>query len=74
MPQRPRQGGRVTPGPFKLRNSKWFSVSSLTIIEYSLTEVIDKLRTVGLQTVGLVGLDGDGASVIFVKHTGVGVQ
>ena len=39
-----------------------------------VTEVINKLRTIGLQTVNLVGLGSDGASVMFGRKTGVGVQ
>ena len=38
-----------------------------------VTEVINKLRTIGLQTVNLVGLGSDGASVMFGRKTGVGV-
>ena len=39
-----------------------------------VTEVINKLRTIGLQTVNLLGLGSDGASVMFGRKTGVGVQ
>ena len=37
-------------------------------------EVMSKLKSVGLQTVNLVGLGSDGASVMFGKKAGVGVQ
>ena len=39
-----------------------------------VTEVINTLKTFGLQTVNLVGLGSDGASVMFGKKGGVGVQ